>query len=159
MTRIRALLAAALFSAATLATAPLAGALLAAQDAAPPPRLPSVQLPPELDRVLRDYERHWRDDDPAALADLFTPDGLIFRNGWLQGRDTIRATLRGGGDLRLRAVAWAADRDVAYIIGAYGYGDDAAHHDTGVFTLPLRRDSDGAWRIAADLDRGIPRPD
>ena len=147
------LLAAALLAASASLPAPLA-----AQQGAPAARLPSVQLPPDLDRVLRDYERHWRDDDPAALAALFTPDGLIFRNGWLQGRDTIRATLRGGGDLRLRAIAWAADGDVGYIVGAYGYGDDAAHRDIGVFTLPLRRDADGVWRIAADLDRGIPRP-
>jgi hypothetical protein len=38
--------------------------------AAPP--LPSVTLPPELDRVLRDYEREWQARSAPALAALFT---------------------------------------------------------------------------------------
>jgi hypothetical protein len=48
--------------------------------AAPPPEpalgppLPSVTLPPELDRVLRDYEKAWQARDAAGLAALFAED-------------------------------------------------------------------------------------
>ncbi|MGH9202759.1 MAG: YybH family protein, partial [Vicinamibacterales bacterium] len=56
-----------------------------------PAPLPSVTLPPELDRVLRDYERHWKASDGAALSALFTEDGFINRGGWIRGRDAIRA--------------------------------------------------------------------
>src|SRR3546814_2207834 len=42
--------------------------------------IPDVTLPPELDRVLRDYERAWRAGDAAALASLFTEDGFILQS-------------------------------------------------------------------------------
>lgn len=118
--------------------------------AAPAP-LPSVTLPPELERVLRDYERHWKASDGAALSELFTDDGFINRNGWIRGRDAIRqAYTRSGGDLRLRAVGYAAGDTVGYIIGGYRYGE--ATTDGGKFILTLRRAPRGEWKIAADLD-------
>ena len=116
-----------------------------------PAALPSVTLPPELDRVLRDYERHWKASDGAALSDLFTEDGFINRNGWIRGRDAIRqAYTRSGGDLRLRAVGYASGDTVGYIIGGYRYGESAT--DGGKFILTLRRAPRGEWKIAADLD-------
>jgi hypothetical protein len=46
-----------------------APAVARAQDAPEP--LPTVALPPELDRVLRDYERLWAAGDEAGLAAIF----------------------------------------------------------------------------------------
>jgi ketosteroid isomerase-like protein len=116
-----------------------------------PVPLPSVTLPPELDRVLRDYEKHWKANDGTALSELFTEDGFINRNGWIRGRDAIRqAYARSGGDLRLRAVGYAAGDTVGYIIGGYRYGE--ATTDGGKFILTLRRAPRGDWKIAADLD-------
>ena len=116
-----------------------------------PAPLPSVTLPPELDRVLRDYERHWKASDGAALSALFTDDGFINRNGWIRGRDAIRqAYARSGGDLRLRALAYATGDTVGYIIGGYRYGETTT--DGGKFILTLRRAPRGDWKIAADLD-------
>ena len=126
----------------------------------PVPPLPSVSLPAELDRVLRDYERFWRTGNASALSELFTTDGFIARRGgWIRGREAIRAAYQGpGSDLRLRAVAYAVDARVGYIVGSYGYGENAARTDTGRFILALRRDADNAaWLIAADLD-GANRP-
>lgn len=121
-----------------------------AQAPAPAP-LPTVDLPPELNRVLRDYERHWKANDGAALSELFTDDGFINRGGWIRGRDAIRAAYaRSGGDLRLRAVGYAAGDTVGYIVGGYRYGD--ASTDGGKFILTLRRAPRGEWKIAADLD-------
>jgi hypothetical protein len=119
-----------------------------------PPLLPSVALPSELDRVVRDYERHWRAGNAQALSELFTIDGFIARRGgWIRGRSAIRDAYTGvGSDLRLRAVAFAMDDIVGYIIGAYGYGDAAATHDSGRFILTLRRSLGQPWLIAADLD-------
>ena len=116
-----------------------------------PPPLPSVTLPPELDRVLRDYERHWKANNGAALSELFTEDGFINRNGWIRGRDAIReAYARSGGDLRLRAIGYAAGDTVGYIVGGYRYGADTL--DGGKFILTLRRAPRADWKIAADLD-------
>ena len=118
------------------------------------PPLPSVTLPADLSRVLRDYERFWRSGDAQALSELFTSDGFIARRGgWVRGRAAIREAHSGpGADLRLRAVAFAADQTVAYIVGAYGYGDAAVTADRGRFLLALRRSAGGSWLIAADLD-------
>jgi len=114
-----------------------------------------VALPPELARVLRDYERAWRAGDAAALAALFAEDGFVLQSNRppVRGRAAIQAAYagQGGGPLRLRALTFAAEDTIAYIIGAYGYGD--APGDTGKFTLTLRRENaDASWQIASDMD-------
>lgn len=122
-----------------------------------PARLPSVELPPELDRVLRDYERAWSQGDAEGLARLFTEDGFVPRpQGWTRGRAAILdAYASTGGDLRLRAHAFATSGTVGWIAGSYGYAEEAALRDMGRFLLALRRESgDAPWRIAADLDHG-----
>lgn len=142
-----------------LAAALVASTLLALPAVAPAQqadRLPSVALPAPLDRVLRDYERAWKGNDAKALAALFTADGFVpDRTGWRRGTRAIAAKYaESGGDLRLRAHAWATADTVGYIVGAYGYGDEAATRDMGKFVLALRRAPGGPWRIAADLDNG-----
>ena len=121
------------------------------QSQAPAP-LPSVTLPPELDRVLRDYEKNWKASNGPGLSELFTEDGFINRGGWIRGRDAIRQaySASSGGDLRLRAVGYAAGDTVGYIVGGYRYGEAA--NDGGKFVLALRRAPRGEWKIAADLD-------
>lgn len=118
-----------------------------------PPPLPSITLPPELDRVLRDYERHWRAGDENALAELFTEDGFVpGRSGFVRGREAIRSTYESfSGDLRLRALAYAVDDTVGYIVGGYRYGEGSG--DGGKFVLALRRRPGGQWLIAADIDQ------
>jgi ketosteroid isomerase-like protein len=115
--------------------------------------LPSATLPPELDRVLRDYERAWQERDADALALLFTEDGFVLSNGKppVRGRAAIRAAYaKAGGDLALRAFSHSTDGKVGYIIGGYAGSKDAP--DTGKFVLALRKGSDGRWLIAADID-------
>lgn len=128
------------------------------QQAAPArdPQPPTVDLPPELERVLRDYERGWRTGDAAALATLFTEDGWVLPSGGapVRGREAIEQRYRSaGGPLRLRALAFRTDGSVAYIVGAYGY-DDREGGDVGKFVLVLHRGMDGRWLIAADIDNG-----
>ena len=41
----------------------------------------SVMLPPELTRVLTDYETFWRRAEGAALVGLFDDDGFVLPNG------------------------------------------------------------------------------
>ncbi|HEU0300333.1 MAG TPA: nuclear transport factor 2 family protein [Longimicrobium sp.] len=133
-------------------------AAVSAQEAPPAP-LPSVTLPPELDRVLRDYERNWTSGDEAALAALFTEDGFILQNGRppVHGRANIQqAYANASGPLRLRALGYAAGDSVGYIVGAFGYG--AEDRDMGKFVLALRRAPGGAWMIAADMDNANQMP-
>lgn len=121
--------------------------------------LPSVTLPPALDRVLRDYERGWRTAQPDSVAALFTPDGFALPSGRppARGRAAIAATYAGpGGDLRLRALAYETNDSLGYIIGAYGYGP--GDRDVGKFVLALRREATGRWMIVADMDNASSRP-
>lgn len=113
--------------------------------------LQSITLPTELDRVLRDYERAWRAGDEKALAALFTQDGVVpTRSGWVRGSSDIeRAYREGSGPLSLRAIAFAVQDTVGYIVGTFGYGQG---EHRGKFVLALRRSPGGRWLIAADLD-------
>lgn len=114
---------------------------------------PSVQLPPELARVLTDYEAAWRSRDAAALARLFAEDGFVLPNGHppVRGRDAIqRHYADAGGPLALRALAFAAEGGVGYIIG--GFARQEGETDRGKFTLTLRKGTDGRWLIMSDMD-------
>ena len=161
--RIRPRHASALALAGALA-APL-GAGLAAQAPQPAPAaaaapVPSVRLPAALDRVLRDYERAWKAGDAAALAELFAEDGFVLQNGRapVRGRAAIRAAYAGqaGGDLRLRAYAYATADTLGYMVGGYAYGD--APGDVGKWTLTLRRARGGRWLIFSDMDNASRPP-
>lgn len=130
-----------------------------AQPAPPKSGMPSVDLPAGLDRVLRDYEKAWRANDAAALAQLFTEDGFVLANGKpaVRGRPAIEAAYTGhGGPLVLRALSFSVDGAVGYIIGGYAVAADA--DDIGKFVLALRKDKKGRWLIAADIDNTNSRP-
>jgi ketosteroid isomerase-like protein len=114
---------------------------------------PSVSLPPDLERVLTDYEAAWSKRDAAALAELFAEDGFVLPRGRtpVRGRAAIQKHYTGqGGPLSLRAIAYAAEGGVGYILG--GYTDKAGNPDIGKFTLTLRKGSDGRWLILSDMD-------
>ncbi|MGZ8830392.1 MAG: YybH family protein [Thermoanaerobaculia bacterium] len=132
-------------------------ALLIAVAASAQESLPSVKLPAELDRVLRDYEQAWQTHDAAGLANLFAEDGFVLagRKPPARGREAIRATYaKSGGPLVLRALHYATSGDVGYIIGVYGRD---ASKDVGKFVLALKKVRD-KWLIAADIDNGNSPP-
>lgn len=121
--------------------------------AAAEPAKPSVALPPELARVLTDYEASWESGDAAALANLFAVDGFVLTEGRVpvKGRAAIQKVYaHAGAPLSLRAIAFATQGDVGYIIG--GYSGEAGKPDDGKFTLTLRKGNDGRWLIVSDMD-------
>jgi len=111
-----------------------------------------IQLPSEIDRILRDYEEHWQNADETKLSSLFTVDGYILRPNKpiVQGRDNIeKAYENSGGRLVLEAYDYAVNGDTGYIIGGYkGHENWPA---IGKFILTLRKE-DGKWMITADMD-------
>jgi ketosteroid isomerase-like protein len=114
---------------------------------------PSVALPPELGRVLTDYEAGWKAGDAAALANLFAEDGFVLSGGRppVKGRAAIQKVYtHPGAPLSLRAIAYASHGDVAYIIG--GYSAQPGRPDDGKFTLTLRKSESGRWLIVSDMD-------
>ncbi len=137
-------------------TVTLAPDLRGQQTSVAPPPFPTVTLPAELARVLRDYERAWRASDVDGLIALFTSDGVVMQPGRpaARGPEGLASVYRGqgGGALRLRPFAFGAADTVAYILGAYGYGEGT--NEDGKFTLTLRRVRGGKWLIASDMDNG-----
>ena len=131
----------------------LAFALLLATSA--PAGQPTIQLPPQLARVLTDYEVAWRNGDEDALANLFAEDGFVLPNGNppVRGRDAIKMYYKDSqGPLALRALAYATGGSTGYIIG--GYAKEAGAEDMGKFTLTLRKGKNGRWLIFSDMDNG-----
>ena len=62
-----------------------------------------ITLPPELDRVLRDYERAWQARDAAGLAALFTRTVSCSRTGsrpYAAAPRSARRYAQSGGPLR-----------------------------------------------------------
>jgi len=120
---------------------------------------PAVALPPELARVLTDYEAAWRSKDAKALAALFAEDGFVLAGGEppVRGRPQIEQHYAGsGGPLSLRALAFATEGPVGYIIG--GFSRQPGEPDIGKFTLTLQKGTDGRWLIMSDMDNGNSRP-
>jgi len=139
---------------ALLALAAAIAALPAAAARCAEPEPPSVALPADLGRVLRDYEKAWRSRDARALAELFTEDGFVLSPGSpaVRGRAAIeRHYAAAGGSLFLRAFAFGVDGRIAYVLGGFAHAEDAP--DDGKFTLTLARDG-GRWRIVSDMDNG-----
>jgi len=138
-------------------------ALIVVMGAAPalpaePPQHPTVRLPAPLARVLTDYEAAWRSRDAAALAALFAEDGFVLSSGAppVRGRAQIEKQYAdAGGPLALRALAYATEGTVGYIIG--GFAREQGQPDTGKFTLTLRQDPKGRWLIMSDMDNGNTR--
>ena len=130
-------------------------ATVAAPASAEESALPSVSLPPEFARVLTDYEAAWRAKDAAALSRLFAEDGFVLQRNKppVRGRDAIEKAYAGaGGSLALRALAYAVEGPVGYIIG--GYAARAGEPDDGKFTLTLKKAPTGKWLIMSDMDNG-----
>jgi ketosteroid isomerase-like protein len=120
---------------------------------------PTVSLPPEMDRVLKDYESAWIAKDTAALAKLFTSGGMALPSSQMpaEGEERIRKAYAPhvGSPLNLRAFAYGASGDLGYVIGGWGGAVDRPEY--GKFVLVLRK-IDGRWMIVADMDNSNRRP-
>ena len=139
-------------SAASPASAPSAAAPASpAPAAAQTP--PSITLPPELARILTDYENAWQAGDAGALAALFAEDGFVLMSGAApaRGRAEIERIYTGRkGALALRAFDYRVEGKVGYILGAFAgrRGDP----DSGKFTLTIVKGPGGRWLIQSDMD-------
>ncbi|HSA54186.1 MAG TPA: amidohydrolase family protein [Gemmatimonadaceae bacterium] len=124
-------------------------------------RLPPVALPAALDRVLKDFERHWHARDEAAFAGLFTENGIMqYGDAWRRGRAAIRiAQLDSkGADLKLWAQHFEMGDSLAYVVGSYGHRTRPDLADLGRLHWTLRKERDGVWRIAASMMGNVNPP-
>lgn len=119
------------------------------------PLLPAVELPAELDRLLRDKER-WggREKDPLALADLYTKDALVLNPeapSWLRGERAVNYVIRSTVINRLLPTAYEVNGLAGHIAGYEVIGQGSATEYASNFFYGLRKGPDGKWRIATEI--------
>jgi predicted TIM-barrel fold metal-dependent hydrolase len=119
------------------------------------PLLPTVELPEDLSRLLREREKGW--NDKAALADLYTEDVVMLRpsaeaHGWVNGRATVveRISRTFSRAYRIAPVSYQVNGSLGYLAGYFVRGDGNAAKPFGNILLSLKKSSDGKWRIAAE---------
>lgn len=115
--------------------------------------LTAVQLPAELAQLLKERERRWND---STLAELYTGKSLVLesdRPQWLTGRREGGEYLNGlfARAHRVTPLSWSMSGNTAYIAGYYSRDIETGVRHFGHVLLGLRRESDGRWRIAAEL--------
>jgi predicted TIM-barrel fold metal-dependent hydrolase len=118
------------------------------------PPLPTIELPEDLARLLREREKGW--NDKSALAPLFTEDSLVFdrrESRWIRGRDAVAEYLAGNfaKPHRVTPVAYAVEGSAGYIAGYFTRPlEDGSIRYFGQVLLSLQKGADGMWRIAAE---------
>lgn len=119
---------------------------------APAATLPDVQLPPDLDRVLRERNRVMGTEDSAEIDRLFTRDAVmydLFAGTWGRGGDAVLDMVGAySSDSRFAAIDFGMGESSGFISGVSRTGDNPEPDMT--FMLGLERDATGAWRIAAE---------
>ncbi len=115
--------------------------------------LPAIELPEDLARLLRAREKGW--NDQPALAALYTEDSVLLddrANNWIRGRVPVTTNLseRFARAYRITPVAYGAEGALGYIACYLTRGEGVAARHFGDVLLSLRKESGGAWRIAAE---------
>lgn len=115
------------------------------------PPLPPIELPEPLAALLKSRAER---ADPAALASLYTQDAIMLDPGgaiFLRGRDEVGGRAASlGSKYRMLPVAYKIDGTAGYIVGTFVEGTGASTRHVADFLLSIRREGDGAWRIAAE---------
>jgi uncharacterized protein len=126
------------------------------------PPLPAIELPAELQAVFRERARAW--NDAAGLAALLTEDCLVLEprgQRWIRGREDAAAFLAQhfAKAHSVTPVACSVDGAAAFVAGYFTRPrDDGSTRFFGNVLTVLRRQADGAWRIAAETP-SFPGPD
>jgi predicted TIM-barrel fold metal-dependent hydrolase len=117
------------------------------------PPLPTVELPEDFARLLRDREKGW--NDASALAGLYTEDSLVLdmrEPVWIRGRGEVTEYLSGlfARAYRVTPVAYGVEGSSGHIAGYFTRPDGESVRYFGHVLLSLRKGADGLWRIAAE---------
>lgn len=118
----------------------------------PPTRLlPPVKLPDALERTLRERERV---SGTREVSQLFTADATVLdiffeTDSWVTGESRVANVVeQHGKGLKFVPNAFQGDGTSAFISGIV-HADDEGEYDKH-FSIGLRRDPDGRWRIASE---------
>jgi predicted TIM-barrel fold metal-dependent hydrolase len=111
-----------------------------------------VELPTELDQLLRDKERLSKLRSIEAIKDIYTPDLLALDAGypmWLTGDAAIRYIAESTVINTLFPTAYKINGPEGYVAGTE-VSSDAEHLPLSNFLYVIRKGADGRWRIAVE---------
>lgn len=94
--------------------------------------------------------------DIEALAALYADDAVLLPpdHGPIEGRKAIAEFWRQGTDdsLTITTLRIEVDGDLGYLVGRYRLpATEREPADSGKYLMCLRRQRDGAWKVAADI--------
>jgi predicted TIM-barrel fold metal-dependent hydrolase len=127
------------------------------------PILPRVELPADLERLIKDREELARARNPAVSAPIYTSVPLFLNSlgpNWLQGEAALEFATQNTGSFPLFPVAYAVSDSAGFIAGTWTVGAaDSLRHVTN-FLMAILKGTDGRWRIAAETitSKGPPVP-
>lgn len=116
------------------------------------PLPPRVELPTELDKLLRDKERLSKQRSFDAIKDLYTNDLLASDAGvpmWLQGEKAIHYIAESTVMNSLLPTAYNINGSEGYIAG-FEVSSDSTQTPLSNFLYVIRKGTDGKWRIAVE---------
>ncbi len=118
----------------------------------------ATPTPPDADEalgILTLYQSAYNRQDSSALAALYAEDAILLPPDcpMIRGRQAIerfwRQSIRSG--LRLRILTSGVSSDVAFVVGTYFFARGGVGGKGGKFTMGLKREPNGSWRIASDM--------
>jgi uncharacterized protein (TIGR02246 family) len=110
----------------------------------------------EIEAAMRRYVAATNAGDAEALTRLYTDDAVLLPPDHqpIQGRDAIADFWRQGTDpgLEVTTLRLEVDGDIGYLVGRYHLPPtDEEPADSGKYVMCLKRQSDGVWKLAADI--------
>jgi predicted TIM-barrel fold metal-dependent hydrolase len=119
------------------------------------PLLPVIELPEELNRLLRDREKFGgKDKNITALTDLYTKDLLVLdptRPAWLSGSAALRFATENMTVAHLIPTRYEIGGASGFIAGYEADGEGASVEYVSNFLYAVRKETDGKWRIASEV--------
>lgn len=109
-----------------------------------------------IEAAVRRYVAASNRGDAEELAALYTEDAVLLPpdHAPVEGREAIAAFWRQGTDpgLAMRTIRVDVQSDLGYLVGRYTLpATDQEPADSGKSLLCLRRQSDGTWKVTADI--------
>jgi uncharacterized protein len=113
----------------------------------------SVEMPPDVTRLLRQREAAW--NDPNQLATLYQEDAAVLRDFdpmWLRGRDVAAKFIgtRFAKPYSITPVAYTGDERRGRLAAYYSRGEGTDRRHLGSVMLDLVHDDRDRWRIALE---------
>jgi uncharacterized protein (TIGR02246 family) len=132
----------------------LALALVACSPGAPVHSDPGARR--GIEAAVAQYVTATNQGDSEALTALYAEDAVLLPPDHepIQGREAIGAFWRQGTDegLEVRTLRIEVDGNVGYLVGSYHLPPtEEEPADSGKYVMCLRRQSDGSWKLTADI--------